>query len=320
MEKIGRQLLAGCDAALAAYPAALADYNEKYAAWKKDSRPGNDAAMKQWQAEANAAAAAGLVEPPRPKLVPEPVKPDPAGASGQPTALFNGMIAPLVPFAIKGAIWYQGENNAKDGAAYQAAFSALIRDWRSKWSQGDFPFLFVQLPNYEGSWALLRESQSRTLPLPNTGMAVAIDVGIPQNLHPPFKEVVGERLALVAERVAYGKDLVDSGPAYRSMQVQGDAARLTFDHVGGGLTIGTSPVSGHGFVPAPTDRLVAFTVAGEDKQWFPAAATIEGGTVIVSSPHMPHPVAVRYGWDPPGICNLYNKEGLPAPPFRTDSW
>jgi len=315
-----KQLLAHYDAAVAAYPAALADYNVKNKEWTDVSQPQNVAAMKQWQVQADAATAAGQTEPPKPKLIDAPVKPDPSGGRDQPTNLFNGMIAPLLPYAIKGVIWYQGEGNGAHGAAYRATFAALITDWRSKWNEGDFPFLFVQLPEYHGAWGPVRESQLHTLSLPNTGMVVAIDVGLAENVHPPFKEVVGNRLALVTEHVAYGKDLVYSGPIYSSMQVQGDAIKLAFDHIGGGLMIGHSPVSGHDFVPAPIDRLVTFTIAGEDKQWFPAEAKIEGNMVIVSSPQVPHPVAVRYGWDPPAICNLYNQEGLPASPFRTDTW
>jgi sialate O-acetylesterase len=230
------------------------------------------------------------------------------------------MIAPLVPYAIKGAIWYQGEANGGRGAEYRATLGALINDWRAKWNEGNFPFLLVQLPEYQDAWGLLRESQLKTLELPNTGMAVAIDVGVEHNIHPPFKEIAGDRLALAAEHVAYGANLVYSGPIYSSMQAEGNAIRLSFDHVGGGLTIGASGASGHGFVPAPTDHLVMFTIAGEDKQWFPAEARIEGDAIVVSNSEVPHPVAVRYGWDPPGICNLYNKEGLPASPFRTDAW
>ena len=246
--------------------------------------------MKQWQADANAAKAAGQPEPPRPKLVNAPAKPDPTGGPGQPTSLYNGMIAPLVPYGIKGVIWYQGESNSGRQPEYRATLGALINDWRTKWNEGIFPFLFVQLPEYKDSWGLLRESQLKTLELPNTGMVVAIDVGLTTNIHPPFKEIVGDRLALAAEHVAYGADLVYSGPIYSSMKVEGAAIRLSFKDVGGGLMLGTSKASGHGFVPAPSDQLVTFTVAGEDKVWHPAEAKTDGNTVVVSSPDVEHPV------------------------------
>jgi sialate O-acetylesterase len=314
------QLLANYDASVAAYPQTLAAYQVKEDEWKRVTKPANDAAMQQWQQQAKAAAAAGQPEPARPRLQAEPSKPDLNGGQYHPTALFNGMIAPLIPYAIKGAIWYQGEANSGRAAEYRILFPRMIESWREKWGEGDFPFLYVQLPNYESPWSLTREAQADTLSLPNTGMAVTIDIGTVKNIHPPYKEIVGARLALVAEHVAYGKDLVYTGPVYKSMKVEKNAIRIAFDHVGGGLTIGPTPVSGPDITPAPTNALVTFTVAGEDKRWLAAQAHIDGDTVVVSSPDVAHPVAVRYGWETPPICNLYNKEGLPAAPFRSDAW
>lgn len=315
-----KKLLAGYDAASAAYPQVLADFKAKDAEWNQVSKPINDAAMKQWHAQADAASVAGQPEPPFPHLVPEPQKPDLAGGAGHPTALFNGMIAPLIPYAIKGAIWYQGEANGSRGTEYRVLFPRMIDSWREKWGEGDFPFLFVQLPDFNSPWGLLREAQLKTLSLPNTGMVVAIDVGTPKNVHPPYKETVGDRMALVGEHVAYGKDLVYSGPIYKSMHIEDSAIRITFDQIGSGLIIGSAPVKGRDMATVSTSELQTFTIAGADRQWFSAEAKIDGDTVVVSSPQVKTPVAVRYGWDPPPVCNLYNKDGLPASPFRTDDW
>ena len=236
----------------------------------------------------------------------------------KPLGLYNAMLAPLLEYRIKGAVWYQGESNARRPLEYRDLFPALIRNWRSAWKQGDFPFLFVQLPNFmepkrqpAGSdWALLRESQMRTLSLPNTGMAVTIDIGEWNDIHPLKKRDVGERLALVAQSVAYGDEgVVSSGPVYQSMRIEGNRIILTFSHMGGGLS-----VNGGG-------DLRQFAIAGADKQFVWAQATIEGNEVIVWSDTIEHPVAVRYAWaDNPEGANLYNSEGLPASPFRTDDW
>ena len=236
----------------------------------------------------------------------------------KPLGLYNAMLAPLLEYRIKGAVWYQGESNARRPLEYRDLFPALIRNWRSAWKQGDFPFLFVQLPNFmepkrqpAGSdWALLRESQMRTLSLPNTGMAVTIDIGEWNDIHPLKKRDVGERLALVAQSVAYGDEgVVSSGPVCQSMRIEGNRIILTFSHMGGGLS-----VNGGG-------DLRQFAIAGADKQFVWAQATIEGNEVIVWSDTIEHPVAVRYAWaDNPEGANLYNSEGLPASPFRTDDW
>lgn len=238
-------------------------------------------------------------------------------AQNQPSALFNGMIAPLTDFAVKGFVWYQGESNAGRPEQYRELMPALIHDWRRQWENGELPFLYVQLPNYmevnyspeESNWALLREAQMEALNVPNTGMAVAIDLGEWNDIHPGRKKPVGERLALAAEKVAYGEeDLVWSGPLYRSSRIEGNRIILTFDHVGSGL------VSCNGEEP---DH---FAIAGADKQFRWARAVIqEDNTVAVWSEEVPEPRYVRYAWaDNPDFANLCNREGLPASPFRTD--
>jgi sialate O-acetylesterase len=285
--------------------------------------PGGDA-------EFAANAVVRAAEHPQP---PPPGAPRPAWAAPQktPTLLFNGMIAPLIPFAIRGAIWYQAEDNAENEARgssfeYRTLFPALITDWRTQWRQGDFPFLFVQLPNLavrpKADWPLVRESQLKTLALPQTGMAVSIDIGTAGFIHPPDKADVGYRLALAARHVAYGEKLVYAGPVFAGMKADGSQVRISFqpDSIGGGLIIGTTPWLDPKGTPIPTTRLLGFALAGPDRQWAPANAQIDGDTVVLSSPAVPNPVAVRYAWADNPACNLYNREGLPASPFRTDEW
>ncbi|MHA4809466.1 glucuronyl esterase domain-containing protein [Flavitalea flava] len=239
----------------------------------------------------------------------------------QPGGLYNGIIAPLLPLAIKGVIWYQGEANTAKAKEYNRLFTALIEDWRREWGQGVFPFLFVQLPNFtevkpkpaESNWAELREAQLRTLSLPQTGMAVTIDIGEWNDIHPLNKEDVGKRLALVARKVAYTETgLVFSGPLYRSMQKEGHKIRISFTNTGSGL-LAKGAANGDSV-------LHCFAIAGPDKIFFWAKASIEGNEVVVWNDQVPNPVAVRYAWaDNPEGANLYNKEGLPASPFRTDT-
>jgi sialate O-acetylesterase len=245
---------------------------------------------------------------------PEPGAPSPPAGPDhphRPSGLWNGMIAPLLPFAIRGAIWYQGESNASRAEEYAVLFPALIRDWRRAWGRGDFPFLFVQLANFRPggapdgrTWAELRDAQRRTLSLPNTAMAVTIDIGDPADIHPRNKGEVGRRLALAAKARVHGLGGVDSGPFYRSMSVEGDSARLRFDGVGGGLRA--------------RGALAGFEIAGEDRRFVPGEARIDGEDVLVRSPEVARPLAVRYAWadDPP--VSLFNAEGLPASPFCTD--
>jgi len=230
--------------------------------------------------------------------------------------LYNGMIAPLQPYAIRGAIWYQGESNAGRAYQYRTLFPAMIRNWREAWGHGDFTFLFVQLAPFgivnerrpESSWAELREAQLLTsLNVPNTGMAVITDLGDPVDIHPKKKEPVGARLALAARAIAYGENVVYSGPIYRSVEIKGDRAILSFDHAGGGLM-------------AKDGDLTGFTIAGDDQNFVDARAVIEGNKVVVRSPDVPKPVAVRYGWSNCPVVNLFNKEDLPASPFRTDDF
>jgi len=226
------------------------------------------------------------------------------------------MIHPLLPFAIRGVIWYQGESNADAARQYRILFPLMIRSWRQAWKQGDFPFLFVQLANYtvainqpkESAWAELREAQTMALALPNTGMAVIIDIGEAEDIHPRNKQDVGLRLALPALANVHGfKDLVFSGPLYHSSRVEGGAIRIQFSHVGGGLV-------------TRGGKLQGFAIAGADRQFVWADARIDGHSVVLSSPRVPNPVAVRYAWADNPLGNLFNASNLPASPFRTDSW
>lgn len=234
----------------------------------------------------------------------------------EPMGLFNGMIAPLLNYTIKGTIWYQGESNTGDTLDYHQLFSSMITDWRQQWGEGNFPFLFVQLPNYgdmqkqpalESGWAAIRSAQLRTLSLPNTGMAVSIDVGEWNDLHPLDKEDVGKRLALAAEHIAYGDDkIVYSSPICQSMKVEGNKVILTFDHTGTGL------------MTKNKGALKCFSIEGQDGKLLWATAKIMApDKVMVWNDLIAHPVMVQYAWsDSPDDPNLYNKEGLPASPFR----
>jgi sialate O-acetylesterase len=241
------------------------------------------------------------------------------GPNSYPTLLFNAMINPLLPYGIKGAIWYQGESNAGRAYQYRRIFPMMITDWRSHWGQGNFPFLFVQLANFmqpkdppaESTWAELREAQTMTLSLPSTGMATIIDIGEADDIHPTNKQDVGKRLALSAYKIAYGKDIVYTGPTYESMKIEGNKVYIKLSNTGSGLD-----------VRDPYGYLKGFTVAGKDKTFHWAKAQkVDDTTVVVYSEMVSAPVAVRYGWaDNPHDLNLYNKEGLPANPFRTDEW
>jgi sialate O-acetylesterase len=236
---------------------------------------------------------------PKPKPPAEPVGKIPGG-------LFNGMIAPLMPYAIKGTIWYQGESNNLKPFQYRTLFPLLISDWRERWGEGDFPFLFVQIAPFKDDVPELKEAQFLTWKkTPNTAMVVTVDVGDANALHPRRKEPVGDRLALAARALAYGEKIEYSGPAYESMKIDGNKAILTFSHVGSGLLAKDGPLKG-------------FTIAGADKNFVEAKAEINGDTVVVSSDQVSTPVAVRYAWANVPDCNLWNKDGLPASPFRTD--
>lgn len=287
------------------------------------------AALKKWNTDAAKAKTDG--HPLSPQSAPKaPVEAD--GGTHAPGNLYNGMVAPLIPFAIKGVIWYQGEGNGMDvllAREYGTLFPRLISDWREKWGQGDFPFLFVQLPNISvsaakvspgGNWPWVRDAQLKTLALPNTGMAVTIDIGEADNLHPPDKLYVGKRLALIARHLVYGENIVDYGPLYQSMQVEENKVRLRFKNIGGGLKMGIPPPPAGGKTfPSPTE-LKGFTIAGNDHQFIAANALIAGDTILVSSDKVSQPLAVRYDWEQNPAGNLYNTENLPASPFRTDDW
>lgn len=230
----------------------------------------------------------------------------------EPSTLYNGMIAPLVPFAVRGVIWYQGEGNVGSPKMHETLFPALIRSWREAWGV-EFPFLFVQLASHlarkdapvESYWAMLRESQRLALAVPKTAMAVAIDIGDANDIHPRNKQEVGRRLALAAEATVYGKDVVYSGPMAKSMKREGSRLRLSFDHVGGGLAF-------------REDRAAGFAIAGEDRKFVWAEAKIEGNAVVVWSDAVAKPAMVQYGWADNPDCTLINKEGLPASPFQLD--
>ena len=283
------------DDAVAKYPQAMEEYKQKLLEWKE---------------AAEKAMTAGEKPPRRPG---EPFGP---GNPNAPAGLYNAMIAPLIPYGIQGAIWYQGESNAGRAYQYRTLFPAMIKNWRDDWGQGQFSFLFVQLANFmqtktepaESAWAELREAQTMTLALPNTGMAVIIDIGDAVNIHPTNKQDVGKRLALWPLAGIYGKKLVYSGPLYKSMKVDGNSIVLSFDHAGGGLV-----AKGDG-------QLKGFSIAGADRKFVWADAKIDGNTVVVSSDKVSEPVAVRYAWADNPVCNFYNKEDLPASPFRTDEW
>lgn len=296
--------------AVANYPAALEEHKKRLAAWEAKRKEG----------------ARGDTLGKRPDL--------PMGKEHikRPSALYHGVICPLHAFAIKGAIWYQGEGNSGRAKEYRTVFPALIRNWREDWKQGDFPFLFVQLSAYrkaateptDPAWAYLREAQLLTWKsVPNTGMAVAIDGGLEDNIHPPYKEMVGNRLAAAARAIAYGQDVPYSGPLFKSMRIEGDTATLTFDHAGSGLEAREVTLNAYGKTPyhLPAAELKGFAVCGVAKVFHWARATISGkDTIAVRCDAVKEPVAVRYAWADFPLCNLYNKEGFAAVPFRTDDF
>jgi len=274
-------------------PRAMAQYQSDLAAWEK-------AAAEARQTNAPLA--------PRPQIPMGPFN------FRRPSGLYRGMISPLAPYAIRGVIWYQGERNTPRAKQYRTLFPALIADWRKLWQQGDFPFLFVQLAPFgtplreprESLWAELREAQWLTSQtVPHTAMAVITDVGDQADIHPKRKQPVGARLALAARAVAYGEKVAYRGPAYRSHEVRGDRIIISFSDVGQGLV-------------CRGDRLEGFAICGPDRKFVNADAEIVGEHVEVHSARISQPVAVRFGWAEFPVVNLWNKEGLPASPFRTD--
>ena len=319
-----------------ANPGLVAIYEKDLKQWQAEIAPAYNAVLKQYNADKDNGKSVG----PKPQPTrPEPTNPDPMGMPSPsrrpstPTVNFNGMIAPLAPYAVRGVIWYQGENNGARGLEYRELFPRLIEDWRGQWTKAGgmgFPFLFVQLPCNgkdttpvaENGWPWLREAQLMTLQkVPRTGMAITIDIGDPNNVHPADKIDVGRRLALVAEKLVYGENVVASGPLFKAVNIGTDGkVGVQFSEIGGGLVIGQQPWCARGVSPYPKDKLAGFFLAGEDKKWIEADATIAGDSVILTSAQVPNPVAVRYGWANSPRCNLYNREGLPASPFRSDDW
>ena len=241
------------------------------------------------------------------------------GPNSYPTLLFNAMLNPLIPYAFRGVIWYQGETNAGRAYQYRKAFPLMITDWRKRWNDGDFPFYFVQLASFNAdngnsnngsTWAELREAQAKTLSLPNTGMAVITDIGDSSNIHPKDKQDVGKRLAAIALHNVYGEDIVYNGPVYTSMKTEGNKVIISFTDIGSGLIAHDR----YGYIKG-------FEVAGADKKFHYAKAYISGNKVVVYNDSVNAPIAVRYGWADNNLeDNLFNKEGFPAGPFRTDDW
>jgi sialate O-acetylesterase len=281
----------------------LADYPKKIEKYIAD--------LKKYQ-EALSKALAEKREPSAPPALP----PFPGRNPWTPSALYNGMIASIIPYGMRGAIWYQGESNADRAYEYRTLLPAMIKNWREDWGEGNFPFLIVQLAPFmkieaepkESQWAELREAQLwTTLRVPNTALAVITDVGHETDIHPKWKEPVGARLARAARALAYGEKIVYSGPVYSEMKIEGNQAILSFQHVGRGLVAKGGP-------------LVGFTIAGPDHKFVKALAEIREDKVVVWSPDVKQPVAVRYGWANYPVVNLWNQEGLPASPFRTDDF
>ncbi|RBQ11390.1 sialate O-acetylesterase [Pedobacter miscanthi] len=290
-----QKLLENLELAKQAYPSKVAEYREK---------------LKNFDQNSSA---------PKPQA---PLPPE--GGFSAPSSLFNAMINPIIPYGIKGVIWYQGESNGdklQQAIEYRNLFPRLIADWRKNWSLGNFPFLFVQLANFkkapkkpaEGVWPWVREAQLKTLALQATGMAVITDIGDSADIHPTNKKDVGIRLSLAARKVAYGEQLVYSGPVFKQMKIKGKIIELSFDHTGTGLT---------GYRPGTQamNELKGFAVAAADGQFAWAEAKIEGNKVLVMAKGIENPVAVRYNWADNPQGTLYNKEGLPASPFRTDDF
>lgn len=303
-----KTLAANYEHASAAYPRELAVYQAKRKKWDDEVGVAYKEILKAWAAENQKNKLEGKPASPQPKPVqPKPGEPmSPHGLPSQPTVLFNGMIAPIIPYAIKGVIWYQGEGNAGNSPEYRTLFPRLIADWREKWGQGEFPFLFVQVAPFQSLPPGIREAQLLSWQkTPNTAMVVTTDVGSATDLHPKQKEPVGARLALAARAVAYGEKIEYSGPVFDALKIDGDRAVLSFKHLGSGLL-------------AKDGDLQGFTIAGTDKKFVAAKAEINGDTVVVSSDEVRAPVAVRYGWENVPQVNLFNQEGLPASPFRTD--
>jgi sialate O-acetylesterase len=296
------------------------------AAWRTEQLPKYFDELERWLVRARADAASGAAIAAMPTMPPGPA----AGYSG----IYNAMIHPIVRFPIKGTIWYQGESNGAEGESYLRKMEALVGGWRKVWGQPQMPFYYVQLASYQkptdnpagaDGWAKLREAQRHALRIPHTGMVVAIDtvpLAVAGDIHPKNKYDLGMRLARWALHRDYGQaGLVPSGPLFKGMKVEGGTVRLEFDHAGSGLMVGLKGGTRKPVVEDPAGTLKRFAVAGADKKWAWADAVIDGRTVVVSSAEVKEPVAVRYAFSMnPDGANLYNREGLPASPFRSDDW
>jgi sialate O-acetylesterase len=277
-------------------------------------------ALAKWtDDDAKAKAAAGDVQAGQNKGPRRPNNPKPWMDQHSPTVLFNGMVQPLIPYAIRGAIWYQGESNGPTAKIYSTIMETMVADWRTRWHQGDFPFIYVQIANHQtpitepvkdDPMVYVREGQLKNLSIPNTAMVSAIDNADPYdpgNIHPKNKQEIGWRLALAAEGLVYKEKITYMGPIYDKMKVEGNTIRIYFTYTGAGLK-------------TKNEKLTGFAIAGEDKKFVWAEAKIDGNTIIVSSPEIANPFAVRYAWSKNPPVSLYNNENLPASPFRTDSW
>lgn len=299
---------------------AVADIKPRLDAWKQadaefDSQKAEvqyERAMTQWKKRAAEAKAAGKQAPRKPQRAAQP-----RNDRNYPANLFNGKIHPLVGYTIKGAVWYQGENSSGRGFAhlYGDQLQTLIRDWRDRWGQGNFPFGWVQLPNFKApqqqpsetsGWVLVQEGMLKSLSLPHTGMAVTIDVGEERDIHPKDKQTVGHRLAQWALADIYEKNMIPLGPVYRTSKIEGDSVIVEFDFADG--------------LQSNQDKVVGFAIAGADRKFVWADAHIDGNRVIVSSDNVKNPVSVRYAWAANPVFSLYNAAGIPASPFRTDTW
>lgn len=289
--------------------------------WKKQiagydpqkAKDAHAAQLKAWEKRAAKAKAEKKRAPRKPQL-----QGDPRRNQNHPANLFNGMVNPLIPYAIRGAVWYQGERNSNQTFShlYDEQLSVLILDWRTRWGQGNFPFAWVQLPNYmeqqtepveDRGWVIVRDSMERALRTPNTGMAITTDIGEAKDIHPKNKQDVGRRLGWWALARVYGKDTASSGPLFRSHSIADGEVAVSFNHVYGGLV-------------AKGDKLKGFAIADSDKKWRFGNARIEGDSVVISHPEIEKPEAVRYNWAANPIGNLFNGAGLPAAQFRTDNW
>ena len=277
------------DKAVLDYPAAL----EKF-------KLNEDSLINKWKSDTVSARIANKPAPRKPSAPNNPIK------SGDCGGHFNAMISPLIPYAIKGAIWYQGESNSNKSKQYQTLFPAMIADWRTLWNAGEFPFLFVQVAPFRSMNSEIREAQLISWQkTSNTAMVVTVDCGDSADIHPANKKPVGERLALAAQAMAYNQKVMYSGPIYRSMKIQGNEIELSFDYIGKGLI-------------AKGNELNDFVIAGSDNKFVPAKAIIKGDKIVISSDKITNPVAVRMGWSNVPHINLFNKNGIPASPFRTD--